>query len=128
MVAVIDWHSRHVLARQLPNTLDGISCLDAPRQAPCKGRPKIFDADQGAQFTADTFSAYLLADNLQVSMRGRGRALDNFICERLWRTVRYECIYLNQCDTVQQLHPPNRLFRLLQPGETPLKPQLSHTG
>jgi len=93
MVAVVDWHSRHVLARQLFNTLDGISCLDAPRQAPCKGRPKIFDADQGAHFTADTFSAYLLADNFQVSMRGRGRALNSFFCERLWRTVRYECIY-----------------------------------
>ena len=102
--AVIDWHSRYVLAWQLSNTLDGIFCLDALRLALNKGRPKIFNTDQGAQFTADAFTACLLAANIQVSMDGRGRALDNVFCERLWRSVKYENIYLNQYDTVRQLH------------------------
>ena len=103
LVAVIDWHSRCVLAWQLSNTLDGIFCLDALRQAPSKGRPKIFNTDQGAQFTADAFTACLLAANILVSMDGRGRALDNVFCERLWRSVKYENIYLKQDDTVGQL-------------------------
>ncbi|MCY4090687.1 MAG: integrase core domain-containing protein [Caldilineaceae bacterium] len=64
---------------------------------------KIFNTDQGAQFTADAFTACLLAANIQVSMDGRGRALDNVFCERLWRSVKYENIYLNQYDTVRQL-------------------------
>ena len=94
LVAVIDW--------QFSNTLDGRFCLDALRQALVKGRPKIFNTDQGAQFTADAFTACLLAANIQVSMDGR--ALDNVFCERLWRSVKYENIYLNQYDTVRQLH------------------------
>ena len=103
LVAVIDWHSRYVLAWQLSNTLDGGFCLDALRQALVKGRPKIFNTDQGAQFTADAFTACLLAADIRVSMDGRGRALDNVFCERLWRSVKYENIYLNQYDTVRQL-------------------------
>ena len=102
LVAVIDWHSRYVLAWQLSNTLDGLFCLDALRQALSKGRPKIFNTDQGAQFTADAFTTALLAANIQVSMDGRGRALDNVFCERLWRSVKYENIYLNQYDTVHE--------------------------
>ena len=101
LVAVIDWHSRYVLAWQLSNTLDSRFCLDALRQALSKGRPKIFNTDQGAQFTADAFTACLLAANIQVSMDGRGRALDNVFCERLWRSVKYENIFLNQYDTVR---------------------------
>ena len=104
LVAVIDWHSRYVLAWQLSNTLDGGFCLDALRQALVKGRPKIFNTDQGAQFMADAFTACLLAADIQVSMDGRGRALDNVFCERLWRSVKYENIYLNQYDTVRHLH------------------------
>ena len=81
-----------MLAWQLSNTLDGRFCLDAPRQALVKGRPKIFNTDQGAQFTADAFTACLLAANIQISMDCRGRALDNVFCERLWRSVMYENI------------------------------------
>ena len=110
LVAVIDWHSRYVLAWQLSNTLDGIFCLDALRQALSKGRPKIFNTDQGAQFTADAFTACLLAANIRVSMDGRGRALDNVFCERLWRSVKYENIYLNQYDTVPQLQAGLRAY------------------
>ncbi|MDE0464593.1 MAG: IS3 family transposase [Caldilineaceae bacterium] len=110
LVAVIDWYSRYVLAWQLSNTLDGIFCLDALRQALSTGRPKIFNTDQGAQFTADAFTACLLAANIQVSMDGRGRALDNVFCERLWRSVKYENIYLNQYDTVPQLQTGLRAY------------------
>ena len=110
LAAVIDWHSRYVLAWQLSNTLDGIFCLDALRQALSKGRPKIFNTDQGAQFTADAFTACLLAANIQVSMDGRGRAIDNVFCEHLWRSVKYENIYLNQYDTVRQLHTGLRAY------------------
>ena len=92
-----------MLAWQLSNTLNGIFCLDALRQALGKGRPKIFNTDQGAQFMADAFTRCLLAANIQVSMDGRGRALDNDFCERLWRSVKYENSYLNQYDTVRQL-------------------------
>ena len=103
LVAAIDWHSRYVLAWQLSNTLDDAFCLSALRQALCKGRPQIFNTDQGAQFTADAFTTALCAANIQVSIDGRSRALDNVFCERLWRSVKYENIYLNQYDTVRQL-------------------------
>ena len=96
LAAVIDWHSRFVLAWQLSNTVDGRFCLDALHQALSKGRSKIFNTDQGAQFTVDAFTACLLAANIQVSMDGRGRAIDNVFCERLWRSVKYVDIYLNQ--------------------------------
>ena len=92
-----------MLAWQLSNTLDGFLCIDTLRQALVKGRPKIFNTDQDAQFTADAFTACLLAANIQASMNGRGRALENVFCERLWRSVKYENIYLNQYDKVRQL-------------------------
>ena len=103
LVAAIDWHSRYVLAWQLSNTLDDAFCLSALRQALCKGQPKIFITDQGKQFMADAFTACLLTANIQVSMDGRCRALDNVFRERLWRSVKYENIYLNQYDSVRQL-------------------------
>ena len=90
LAAVIDWHSRYVLACQLSNTLAGGFCLNALRQELVKGRTKIFNTHQGAQFTADVFTACSLAADIQVSMDGRGRALDNVFCERLWRSVKYE--------------------------------------
>ena len=92
-----------MLAWQLSNTLDGIFCLDALRRALCKGRHKIFNTDQGAQFTADPFTVCPLAANILVSMDGRGRALDNVFYERLWSSVKYKNICLNQYDTVRQL-------------------------
>ena len=94
LTAVIDWHSRYVLAWQLSNTLDGQFCLVALRQALQQGTPDIFNTDQGAQFTAHAFTDTVLAAGVQVSMDGRGRALDNIFVERLWRSVKYENIYL----------------------------------
>jgi len=103
LIAIIDWHSRYVLAWQLSNTLDGHFCLEALEQALAHGRPDIFNTDQGAQFTATAFTARLEAAGVRVSMDGRGRALDNVFVERLWRSVKYEHVYLYAYETVVQL-------------------------
>ncbi len=103
LVAIFDWQSRYVLAWRFSNTLDSIFCLDALRQALSKGRPNIFNTDQGAQFTAEAFTSCLLTSIVQVSMDGRGRGLDNVFCDPLWHSFKNENIYLNQYDTVRQL-------------------------
>ena len=103
LVAVIDWFSRFVLAWQLSNTLDGLFCLDALRLACQLGRPDIFNTDQGVQFTARAFTDELEMAGIRISMDGRGRAFDNIFVERLWRTVKYEDIYLKGYATVPAL-------------------------
>lgn len=103
LTAVIDWYSRYVLAWTLSNSLDGAFCLEALEQALQKGRPDIFNTDQGSQFTAHAFTSRLEADNIRISMDGRGRALDNIFVERLWRTVKYEDIYLKDYEVVPAL-------------------------
>jgi putative transposase len=103
LVAVIDWYSRYVVAWQLSNTLDGRFCLDALNLALAQGRPEIFNTDQGVQFTALSFTSRLEEAGIRVSMDGRGRALDNVFVERLWRTVKYEHVYLHEHETVPQL-------------------------
>jgi putative transposase len=104
LTAVIDWYSRYVLAWQLSNTLDGAFCLEALQQALLWGKPAIFNTDQGVQFTATAFIAILEAAAIRISMDGKGRALDNIFVERLWRTVKYEAIYLHRYETVPALH------------------------
>lgn len=103
LVAVIDWYSRYVLTWQLSNTLDGYFCLDALQQALRSGPPAIFNTDQGVQFTAHEFTGRLETASIRISMDGRGRALDNIFVERLWRTVKYEDIYLKEYATVPEL-------------------------
>jgi putative transposase len=103
LVAVIDWFSRYVLAWQLSNTLDGYFCLDALQQALRSGQPEIFNTDQGVQFTAHEFTSCLENANIRISMDGRGRARDNIFVERLWRSVKYEDIYLKDYATVVDL-------------------------
>ena len=107
LVAIMDWsgalRARYVLTWQLSNTLDGYFCLDALQQALQQGRPEIFNTDQGAQFTADAFTACLARAEIQISMDGRGRALDNIFIERLWRSVKYEDIYLKDYAAVSEL-------------------------
>jgi len=98
LVAVIDWYSRYVLSWRLSNTLDGLFCLEALDEALAISQPEIFNSDQGAQFTAQAFTSRLLARGVAVSMDGRGRALDNVFIERLWRTVKYEEVYLKDYD------------------------------
>jgi putative transposase len=103
LVAVIDWFSRYVLGWQLSNTLDGRFCLDALQQALRLGQPDIFNTDQGVQFTALDFTACVEATGVRVSMDGRGRALDNIFVERLWRSVKYEDIYIKDYASVAEL-------------------------
>ena len=103
LVAILDWFSRYVVTWQLSNTLDGYFCLDALRQALGSDRPAIFNTDQGVQFTAHEFTGCLQSANIQISMDGRGRAMDNIFIERLWRTVKYEDIYLKEYATVSEL-------------------------
>jgi putative transposase len=99
LAAIIDWYSRYVVAWRLSNTLDADFCIEVLRDALSKGRPEIFNTDQGAQFTSNDFTGLLEANGIKVSMDGRGRYLDNVFIERLWRTVKYEEIYLKAYDT-----------------------------
>lgn len=103
LVAIMDWFSRYVLAWQLSNTLDGYFCLAVLQQALHQAKPEIFNTDQGAQFTAHDFTGCLEQAQVRISMDGRGRALDNIFIERLWRSVKYEDIYLKDYTTVPQL-------------------------
>jgi len=103
LVAVIDWYSRYVLSWILSNTMDNLFCIDALKQALDTGTPCIFNTDQGVQFTSKEFTQVLLGKGILISMDGRGRALDNIFVERLWRTVKYENIYLNDYQSVPDL-------------------------
>lgn len=94
LVAVMDWYSRYVLAWKLSNTLDSDFCIQALKEALKLDKPEIFNSDQGVQFTSGKFTEVLKAKNIQISMDGKGRALDNIYVERLWRTVKYEEVYL----------------------------------
>ena len=94
LVAIMDWHSRYVLAWRLSNTLEVDFCVAALEEALSKGRPQIFNTDQGSQFTSEAFTSMLLAQGVQVSMDGRGRCMDNVFVERLWRSIKYEELYL----------------------------------
>jgi putative transposase len=94
LAAVLDWHSRYVLSWALSNSLEVGFCLDVLEAALARGRPEIFNTDQGAQFTSPAFTGRLLTAGVQISMDGRGRALDNVFVERLWRSVKYEDVYL----------------------------------
>jgi putative transposase len=104
LAAVIDWFSRYVITWRLSNTLDGSFCLEMLEEAVRGGRPEIFNTDQGVQFTASAFTGRLESAGVAVSMDGRGRALDNVFVERLWRSVKYEDIYIRGYDTVPGLH------------------------
>jgi len=103
LTAIIDWYSRYVLAWQLSNTLDGRFCLEALDLALAQGKPDIFNTDQGVQFTSLGFTSRLQEAGIRISMDGRGRALDNVFVERLWRTVKYEHVYLHDYAWVPEL-------------------------
>ncbi|CTQ76738.1 putative transposase OrfB [Roseibium alexandrii] len=96
LVAVMDWHSRKVLSWRLSNTMEAGFCVEALKDALARyGRPEIFNSDQGAQFTSTDFTTVLQDANVKISMDGRGRWIDNRMIERLWRSLKYECVYLN---------------------------------
>ena len=102
LVAIIDWHSRYVLAWRLSNTLDVNFCLDALEEALGKGTPEVFNTDQGSQFTSEAFTGMLVERGIQVSMDGKGRCIDNVFVERLWRSVKYEEVYLKAYKDVRE--------------------------
>jgi putative transposase len=103
LTAVIDWFSRYVLSWRLSNTLEGRFCVEALDDALSKGRPEIFNTDQGSQFTSREYTERLEEAGIAVSRDGRGRALDNVFVERLWRSVKYEDIYLKDYQQVAEL-------------------------
>ncbi len=103
LTVVMDWYSRYVLSWRLSNTLDGQSCLEALEEALARGTPEVFNTDQGVQYTATAFTARLESAGVAISMDGRGRWMDNVFVERLWRTVKYECIYLHDYATPRAL-------------------------
>lgn len=96
LVAILDWYSRFVLSWKISNTLDVSFCVEALEEAiKHYGKANIFNTDQGAQFTSNAFTKILLANSIKISMDGKGRAFDNIFIERLWRTVKYEEVYIN---------------------------------
>ena len=94
LVAVMDWHSRYVLSWRLSNTLEAGFCAEALTEAMERGRPEVFNTDQGSRFTSQEFTQVLQDRGVKISMDGKGRYADNIFVERLWRTVKYEEVYL----------------------------------
>jgi len=101
LVTIMDWHSRRVLSWRVSNTLDTSFCIDALREAiELHGAPEIFNTDQGSQFTSDEFTGELKAHDIRISMDGKGRWMDNVFVERLWRSVKYEEVYLKAYNSI----------------------------
>ena len=94
LVAIMDLYSRHVVAWRLSNTLDAAFCMEALEAALGKHKPEVFNTDQGSQFTSEGFTGLLEQHGVRISMDGKGRYTDNIFVERLWRTVKYEEVYL----------------------------------
>ncbi len=103
LVAIMDWYSRRVLAWRLSNTIDSSFCVEALEEALARfPMPEIFNTDQGAQFTAEAFTSVLRERGIRISMDGRGRCLDNVFVERLWRSLKYEEVYLHAYADVRE--------------------------
>jgi putative transposase len=102
LVAILDWFSRYVVAREVSVSLESAFCLAALEWALKTGRPEIFNSDQGAQFTSEVFTRRLEENGITISMDGRGRAMDNIFVERLWRSVKYEEVYLKDYEEVSE--------------------------
>ena len=103
LVAVIDWFSKYVLSWEISNSLDVGFCLNALDKALRKGKPEIFNTDQGSQFTSESFVNRVLSNDIRLSMDSKGRALDNIFIERLWRSLKYEDIYLKEYRSYREL-------------------------
>ncbi len=103
LIAIMDWHSRKVLSWRLSNTLDSQFCVEALEEALWRyGRPDIFNTDQGAQFTSDDWIKTLKAAAIRISMDGKGRWIDNVFIERLWRSLKYEEVYLKAYESIPE--------------------------
>ena len=119
LVAVMDWFSRYVLSWEISTSLDAAFCCSALDHALRHGPPEIFNTDQGAQFTSDAFTSRLEAKSILISMDGRGRALDNVFVERLWRTVKYEDVYLKDYSDPQDALRNLRAYFSFYNGQRP---------
>jgi len=104
LAAVIDWYSRYVLSWALSNTLHTPFCVETLEMALQHGRPEMFNTDQGSQFTSEAFTKVLLENDIRISMDGRGQCFDNIFIERLWRTVKYEHVYIYLHETGKELY------------------------
>jgi len=105
LIAIIDLHSRYVINWSLSNTMDAEWCAETLREAiRLQGCPQIFNTDQGSQFTSEVFTGVLLGNDIKISMDGKGRATDNIFIERLWRSLKYEYVYLNPCNDGVELY------------------------
>ena len=104
LVAIMDWYSRYVVAWKLSNTLDTGFCMEALAQALERGKPLVFNTDQGSQFTSREFTQALQDQGVRISMDGKGRYTDNILVERLWRTVKYEEVYLKAYSGGKEAH------------------------
>jgi len=103
LVAIMDWSTRAILSWRLSNTMDPSFCVDALQEALTKyGTPEIFNTDQGSQFTSEAFTSVLKGAGIRISMDGKGRWMDNIFIERLWRSLKYECVYLWDFETGTQ--------------------------
>jgi transposase InsO family protein len=123
LVAIMDWASRKVLAWRLSNTMDAAFCVEALEEALARhGQPEIFNTDQGSQFTSAAFTGVLQAAGVRISMDGRGRCMDNIFIERLWRSLKYEAVYLSARAHRRFCRPARhrRLDGLLQHGASAL--------
>ena len=102
LVAIMDWHSRYVLSWRLSNTLEADSCVDALEEALSRDLPGVFNTDQGSQFTSEAFTSVLVAHGVRISMDSVGSYMDNVFVERLWRSVKYEEVYLKAYESVAE--------------------------
>ena len=110
LTAIMDWFSRYVLSWKLSNTLDNAFCIEALEEALYISTPEIFNTDQGSQFTSLNFLRILKDKNIKISMDSKGRSLDNVFVERLWRTIKYEEVYLKDYRTVKEAHSSLKAF------------------
>ncbi len=111
LTAVMDWYSRHVLSWEVSVTMDDSFCISALERAlRLYGKPDVFNTDQGSQFTGKDFTDVLISNDITISMDGKGRAMDNIMIERLWRSVKYEEIYLNEYTSVSELKKKLKIY------------------
>jgi putative transposase len=119
LVAIIDWFSRYVLDWDLDISLEAEFCIETLKRALQNNRCEIFNTDQGSQFTCKDFTDVLLQKHIQISMDGKGRALDNVFVERLWRSLKYECIYMRSMNTVKEARKEIKRYFYFYNNERP---------
>jgi putative transposase len=134
LMAIIDWYSRYVLDWELSINMEADFCVETLLRTLSQSRCDIFNTDQGSQFTSHEFTGVLKAHNIKISMDGKGRALDNIFVERLWRSVKYECVYLQEWRTVKEARESLRSYFDFYNNERPHQslagdtPRMVHYG